>query len=102
MAVFVYPMEDRQGKRELFSLSDEESLLISEGCLYPIFKHRIDNYGKTFLYSCHIRAIQDFLTQSIIEKEDAYCYDRDYMNLHSLWERFVDIPSNISLFLLGD
>ena len=102
MAVFVYPIEDRQGKNELFSLSDEESVLISEECLYPLFGCRIDNYGKTFLYLCHILAVQDFLTQAMINKEEAYCYDRDYVTLHSLWERFVNIPLGISLFLLGD
>ena len=102
MPVFVYPIEDRQGKHELFCLSDKEVFLLSEECLYPLFGCRIDDYGKTFLYPCHILAIQDFLTQAIIDKEKEYCYDRDYVILHSLWERFVNISSDISLFLLGD
>ena len=102
MPVFVYPIEDRQGKHELFFLSDKEVFLLSEECLYPLFGCRIDDYGKTFLYPCHILAIQDFLTQAIIDKEKAYCYDRDSVTLHSLWERFADISSDISLFLLGD
>ena len=102
MPVSVHPIEDRQGKHELFSLSDKEVFLLSEECLYLLFGCRIDDYGKTFLYPCHILAIQDFLTQRIIDKEKAYCYDRDYVILHSLWERFVNISSDISLFLLGD
>ena len=102
MAVSVHPIEDRQGKHELFFLSDKEVFLLSEECLYPLFGCRIDDYGKTFLYPCHILAIQDFLTQAIIDREKAYCYDRDYVTLHSLWERFADISSDISLFLLGD
>ena len=102
MAVSVHPIEDRQGKHELFFLSDKEVFLLSEEFLYPLFGCRIDDYGKTFLYPCHILAIQDFLTQRIIDKEKAYCYDRDYVTLHSLWERFVNISSDISLFLLGD
>lgn len=102
MAVSMHPIEDRQGKHELFFLSDKEVFLLSEECLYPLFGCRIDDYGKTFLYPCHILAIQDFLTQAIIDKEKAYCYDRDYVTLHSLWERFVNISSGISLFLLGD
>ena len=102
MAVSVHPIEDRQGKHELFFLSDKEVFLLSEECLYPLFGCRIDDYGKTFLYPCHILAIQDFLTQAIIDTEKAYCYDRDYVILHSLWERFADISSDISLFLLGD
>ena len=102
MAVCVYPMEDRRGKHELFCLSDKEVFLLSEECLYPLFGCRIDDYGKTFLYPCHILAIQDFLTQRIINKEKAYCYDRDYAILYSLWERFVNFSSDTSLFLLGD
>lgn len=102
MAVSMHPIEDRQGKHELFFLSDKEVFLLSEECLYPLFGCRIDDYGKTFLYPCHILAIQDFFTQAIIDKEKAYCYDRDYVTLHSLWERFVNISSGISLFLLGD
>ena len=102
MPVSVHPIEDRQGKHELFSLSDKEVFLLSEEFLYPLFGCRIDDYGKTFLYPCHILAIQDFLTQAIIDREKAYCYDRDYVTLHSLWERFADISSDISLFLLGD
>ena len=102
MAVSVHPIEDRQGKHELFFLSDKEVFLLSEECLYPLFGCRIDDYGKTFLYPCHILAIQDFLTQRIINKEKAYCYDRDYAILYSLWERFVNFSSDTSLFLLGD
>lgn len=102
MPVSVRPIEDRQGKHELFVLSDKEVFLLSEECLYPLFRCRIDDYGQTFLYPCHILAVQDFLTQRIIDKEKAYCYDRDYMTLHFLWERFADISSDISLFLLGD
>ena len=102
MPVSVHPIDDRKGKHELFSLSDKEVFLLSEECLYPLFGCRIDDYGKTFLYPCHILAMQDFLTQRIIDKEKAYCYDRDYVTLHSLWERFVNISSDISLFLLGD
>ena len=102
MPVSVHLIDDRKGKHVLFSLSDKEVFLLSEECLYPLFGCRIDDYGKTFLYPCHILAIQDFLTQRIIDKEKAYCYDRDYVTLHSLWERFVNIPTGISLFLLGD
>ena len=102
MAVSVHPIDDRKGKHVLFSLSDKEVFLLSEECLYPLFGCRIDDYGKTFLYPCHILAIQDFLTQRIIDKEKAYCYDRDYVTLISLWERFVNFSSDISLFLLGD
>ena len=46
--------------------------------------------------------MQDFLTQRIIDKEKAYCYDRDYATLLSLWKRFANIFSDMSLFLLGD
>ena len=102
MPVSVHPIDDRKGKHVLFSLSDKEVFLLSEECLYPLFGCRIDDYGKTFLYPCHILAIQDFLTQAIIDKEKAYCYDRDYATLISLWERFANFSSDTALFLLGD
>lgn len=102
MPVSVHLIDDRKGKHVLFSLSDKEVFLLSEECLYPLFGCRIDDYGKTFLYPCHILAIQDFLTQRIIDKEKAYCYDRDYATLISLWERFANFSSDTSLFLLGD
>ena len=51
MAVSVHPIEDRQGKHELFFLSDKEVFLLSEECLYPLFGCRIDDYGKTFFVS---------------------------------------------------
>ena len=102
MPVSVPPIDDRKGNHILFSLSAKEVFLLSEECLYPLFGCRIDDYGKTFLYPCHILAIQDFLTQRIIDKEKAYCYDRDYATLISLWERVANFSSDTALFLLGD
>lgn len=102
MAVFVYFIEDKLAKIELFSLSDQETFLLSEECLFPLFGTRIDNYGKTFLYPCHVAAIQNFLTQSIVAKEQVYCYDNNYKILYFLWEKFALISSDASLLLLGD
>lgn len=102
MAVFAYHIEDRQGKREVFSLSDEASGLISEKCLYPSFRCRIDSYGKTFLYPDHILAIQEFLMRSITSKEAKYTYDEEYKMLYDLWEKFSCSSIATGLLLLGD
>lgn len=102
MAVFAYRIEDRQGREEVFSLSDKETFLISEECLYPSFRCRIDNYGKTFLYPNHVLAIQEYLTSAMLSKEAKHSYDDQYRTLSALREKFAFPTITTGLILLGD
>ena len=98
MAVCVYPMEDRRGNMNCFACQTRKSFAFQKSVFTPYLDAEFDDYGKNVFVSMSYPSNAGFSHSRIIDKEKAYCYDRDYATLLSLWKRFANISSDMSLF----